>query len=105
MVVNADMVDADVSVMNSVPPSPTEGAPPWIVTSAPPTPGGEADTKTDAPGVSEARSVAVGAGPTHPVGADVRPVIPPAPIDHDIIRGNHRSEVTGSVADINSIRS
>src|SRR5438876_8734646 len=103
MVINIDMIEADVPVIKVVPPAPAIGPPPWMAPGPQPFPSAKPEAKPNPPINCEPYPKPVRTGPAHPDIPDIRRIVIASSINHDIVRADLSTEVTGRVSRINHI--
>src|SRR5712675_350156 len=97
MVVDVDVIEADMIVIIMVAPSPTVGTPPGLFPRSQPASVAESEAKPHPPIIGEARAESVGAWAAHPVTSDIWRVGPPRAVNHDVVRADLGAEVSRRV--------
>src|SRR6266404_3340738 len=103
MVMDIYMIEADMPVINLVPPAPAIGPPPWMAPGPQPFPGAKAEAESNSPIICEPHPKSVSAGPAHPEGPDIGWIVIAGSINHDVLRAHLSTQVTGGVSRINHI--
>src|SRR4051812_45361319 len=93
MVVDVDVIEADMIVVVMVPPSPTVRAPPWPCPGSKPEPVAESEAESHVPIVGEARAESIRAWTADPIASDVRRVVPARAIDYHVVWTDFSPEV------------
>src|SRR6266404_4472553 len=71
VVVDVNVIKADMIVIEVMPPTPFVRPPPWMAPCPQPFTGGKPETESDSPVIREAHAKAIGAGPADPIASDV----------------------------------
>ena len=104
MMVDVNMIEADVTVIKVVMPAPTKWPPPRVTPGSQPLACSESKAETNAPVIGKSDSKSISAGPADPLISDVRRVRPPRAIDYDVLRADVRAEIAGRITDVNDVR-
>src|SRR2546428_12198578 len=97
VVINVNVIEADMIVIEVVPPTPVIGAPPRMPPPPQPFARSKPEAEPNSPVVGEPRPKSIGAGPAHPIAPDVRRIVITRAIDHDMVRAHFGAEITGRV--------
>src|SRR6266404_1378407 len=94
VVIDVDVIKADVIVIEMMPPTPFVWSPPWMAPCPQPVAGAEPETEADPPVIREASPEAIGAGPADPIASNIRRIVPTRAVHHDIVRAHFSPQVT-----------
>src|SRR6185436_18427996 len=101
VVINVNVIEADVIVIKVVPPSPMIGPPPRMTPGPQPFACSKPKAEPNSPVVGEPHPKSISAGPAYPVASDIRRIVVARAIDHDMVRAHFSAEITGRVTSIN----
>src|SRR5258707_3861471 len=104
MVVDVDVIEADVIVVIMVAPSPSKRTPPGMAPGSEPESVAESEAKAHIPIVGEARAESVGARTAYPIASDIRRIVPARAVNHDVVWTDFSAEVTRCIADVDIVR-
>src|SRR5205814_7817007 len=103
VVINVHVIEADVIVIEVVPPTPFIRPPPRMASRPQPFARSKSEAEPNSPVVGEPRPKSIGAGPTQPVAFDVGRIVPTRAIDHDVVQAHLGAEIAGRVTRINHV--
>src|SRR5439155_17951341 len=95
VVINVNVIEADVIVIEVVPPTPFIRPPPRMAPRPQPFACSKPEAEPNSPVVGEPRPKSIGAGPAKPVASDVGRIVPTRAIDHDVVRTHLGAEIAG----------
>ena len=95
VMINVNVIEADVIVIEVVPPTPFIRPPPRMPPCPQPFARSKPEAESNSPVVGEPRPKSISTRPAHPIAPDVRWIVVTRAIDHDVVRTHLGAEIAG----------